>query len=76
MPVAQRGMPAGPGAKTCRVAAAAVLNAADQGAKRAHSEPRRMCFPLQAWAALAVGGLLSFNLIFPSDQPDIARLIG
>lgn len=31
---------------------------------------------LQAWAALAVGGLLSFNLLFPSDQPDIARLIG
>ncbi|KAL4447992.1 hypothetical protein ABPG75_005211 [Micractinium tetrahymenae] len=33
-------------------------------------------FEVQAWAALAVGGLLSFNLIFPSDQPDIARLIG
>ena len=23
-----------------------------------------------------MGGLLSFNLIFPSDQPDIARLMG
>lgn len=23
-----------------------------------------------------VGGLLSFNLIFPSDHPDIARLMG
>lgn len=23
-----------------------------------------------------VGGLLSFNVIFPSDQPDIARLLG
>ncbi|PSC68220.1 hypothetical protein C2E20_8166 [Micractinium conductrix] len=33
-------------------------------------------FEVQAWAALAVGGLLSFNLIFPSDQPDIARLLG
>lgn len=33
-------------------------------------------FGVQAWVALAVGGLLSFNLIFPSDQPDIARLIG
>ncbi|KAL4444977.1 hypothetical protein ABPG77_004027 [Micractinium sp. CCAP 211/92] len=33
-------------------------------------------FEVQAWAALAVGGLLSFNLLFPSDQPDIARLIG
>jgi hypothetical protein len=33
-------------------------------------------FEVQAWLALAVGGLLSFNLIFPSDKPDIARLIG
>jgi hypothetical protein len=23
-----------------------------------------------------VGGLLSFNIIFPSDSPDIARLMG
>jgi hypothetical protein len=33
-------------------------------------------FEVQAWAALVVGGLLSFNLIFPSDRPDIARLLG
>ena len=33
-------------------------------------------FEVQAWLALAVGGLLSFNILFPSDQPDIARLIG
>lgn len=33
-------------------------------------------FEVQAWAALVVGGLLSFNVIFPSDHPDIARLIG
>lgn len=33
-------------------------------------------FEVQAWVALFVGGLLSFNVIFPSDQPDIARLIG
>jgi hypothetical protein len=33
-------------------------------------------FEVQAWAALIVGGLLSFNVIFPSDHPDIARLIG
>ena len=33
-------------------------------------------FETQAWLSLAVGGLLSFNLIFPSDEPDIARLIG
>ena len=31
-------------------------------------------FDVQAWAALVVGGLLSFNVIFPSDEPDIARL--
>ena len=33
-------------------------------------------FEVQAWVSLFVGGLLSFNLLFPSDQPDIARLIG
>ena len=33
-------------------------------------------FEVQAWAALAVGGLLSFNLIFPSDHPDVARMLG
>lgn len=33
-------------------------------------------FEVQAWVMLAVSGLLSFNLIFPSDQPDIARLLG
>jgi len=31
---------------------------------------------VQAWLSVAVGGLLSFNLIFPSDEPSIARLIG
>ena len=25
---------------------------------------------------LVVGGLLSFNILFPSDKPDIARLLG
>eukprot|EP01023_Acetabularia_acetabulum_P059187 TRINITY_DN7112_c0_g1_i12.p5 TRINITY_DN7112_c0_g1~~TRINITY_DN7112_c0_g1_i12.p5 ORF type:complete len:154 (-),score=30.02 TRINITY_DN7112_c0_g1_i12:1975-2436(-) len=30
----------------------------------------------QAWILMAVGGLLSFNIIFPSDKPDIARLLG
>ncbi|PRW57081.1 resistance to phytophthora [Chlorella sorokiniana] len=33
-------------------------------------------FEVQAWAALAVGGLLSFNLLLPSDEPNIARLMG
>ena len=33
-------------------------------------------FDVQAWAALVIGGLLSFNVIFPSDKPDIARLMG
>eukprot|EP00887_Chlorella_sp_A99_P004758 scaffold4.g4758.t1 len=33
-------------------------------------------FEVQAWLALAVGALLSFNALFPSDQPDIARLLG
>ena len=25
---------------------------------------------------LAVGGLLSFNLLFPTDQPSIPRMLG
>lgn len=33
-------------------------------------------FTYQAWILMVVGGLLSFNLIFPSDKPDIARLMG
>jgi hypothetical protein len=33
-------------------------------------------FTYQAWILMAVGGLLSYNLIFPSDKPDIARLMG
>ncbi len=33
-------------------------------------------FEVQAWLAVVVGGLLSFNLLFPTDQPDIPRLIG
>ena len=33
-------------------------------------------FEVQAWAAAAVSGLLSYNLIFPSDEPNIARLLG
>lgn len=33
-------------------------------------------FEYQAWIALAAGGLLSFNILFPSDEPDVARLLG
>jgi hypothetical protein len=33
-------------------------------------------FTYQAWLCMFVGGLLSFNLLFPSDRPDIARLMG
>jgi len=33
-------------------------------------------FEYQAWLALAAGGLLSFNIMFPSDEPSIARLLG
>lgn len=33
-------------------------------------------FEVQAWVSLAVGGLLSFNLLFPTDQPSIARMLG
>jgi len=33
-------------------------------------------FEAQAWLGLVVGGFLSFNLLFPSERPDIARLMG
>eukprot|EP00270_Netrium_digitus_P008270 TRINITY_DN2461_c0_g1_i1.p1 TRINITY_DN2461_c0_g1~~TRINITY_DN2461_c0_g1_i1.p1 ORF type:complete len:255 (+),score=51.45 TRINITY_DN2461_c0_g1_i1:427-1191(+) len=33
-------------------------------------------FEVQGYASMAVGGLLSFNLIFPSNEPDIWRLMG
>lgn len=33
-------------------------------------------FEWQAWLALAVGGLLAFNIIYPTDEPSIARLLG
>jgi hypothetical protein len=33
-------------------------------------------FEVQAWIAVAVGGLLSFNVLFPTDEPSIARLMG
>jgi hypothetical protein len=33
-------------------------------------------FEVQAWLAVVVGGLLSYNIIFPTDEPSIARLMG
>lgn len=33
-------------------------------------------FEVQAYASMLLGGILSFNLIFPSDEPDIWRLMG
>ncbi|KAL0371356.1 UNVERIFIED_CONTAM: protein RESISTANCE TO PHYTOPHTHORA 1, chloroplastic [Sesamum angustifolium] len=33
-------------------------------------------FEVQGYASLLVGGALSFNLIFPSNEPDIWRLMG
>jgi hypothetical protein len=33
-------------------------------------------FETQAWIALAVGGLLSYNILFPTDTPSIPRLLG
>ncbi len=33
-------------------------------------------FEWQAWICLAVGGLLSFNVLFPTDDPSIPRLMG
>lgn len=33
-------------------------------------------FEVQAYVSMAFGGLLSFNLLFPSSDPDIWRLMG
>ena len=33
-------------------------------------------FEVQAYLAIVVGGLLAFNVIYPSDEPSIARLMG
>lgn len=33
-------------------------------------------FEAQAWIGLVVGGFLSFNILFPSERPDIPRLMG
>ncbi|KAK7336711.1 hypothetical protein VNO77_17257 [Canavalia gladiata] len=33
-------------------------------------------FEVQGYASMLLGGALSFNLIFPSDEPDIWRLMG
>ncbi|KAE9621956.1 hypothetical protein Lal_00032373 [Lupinus albus] len=38
--------------------------------------PLYTIFEIQAYASMLFGGALSFNLIFPSDQPDIWRLMG
>ncbi|GBG59220.1 hypothetical protein CBR_g32237 [Chara braunii] len=33
-------------------------------------------FEVQGWLCILLGGALSFNLLFPSDHPDIWRLMG
>lgn len=33
-------------------------------------------FEVQGYISMLLGGALSFNLVFPSDQPDIWRLMG
>lgn len=33
-------------------------------------------FEWQAWIAMAMGGLLSFNVIWPTEDPSIPRLLG
>lgn len=33
-------------------------------------------FEVQAYLAIVVGGLLAYNVIWPSDEPSIARLMG
>ena len=33
-------------------------------------------FEVQAWLSIAVGGLLAFNVLLPTDEPSIPRLVG
>lgn len=33
-------------------------------------------FEWQAWISMVVGGLLSFNVLYPTDDPSIPRLLG
>ncbi|KAG1663136.1 hypothetical protein FOA52_000658 [Chlamydomonas sp. UWO 241] len=33
-------------------------------------------FEVQAWVSMVVGGLLSYNVLFPTDDPSIPRLLG
>lgn len=33
-------------------------------------------FEVQGYASMLMGGALSFNLVFPSNEPDIWRLMG
>ena len=33
-------------------------------------------FEVQAWLSVAVGGLLAFNVLAPTDEPSIPRLVG
>lgn len=33
-------------------------------------------FEVQAWLGLVAGGLLSFNILYPTDEPSIPRLLG
>lgn len=33
-------------------------------------------FEVQGYASMLLGGVLSFNLLFPSNEPDIWRLMG
>ncbi|ONH93695.1 hypothetical protein PRUPE_8G247900 [Prunus persica] len=33
-------------------------------------------FEVQAYASMLLGGVLSFNIVFPSNEPDIWRLMG
>lgn len=33
-------------------------------------------FEVQGYVSMALGGLLSYNLVFPSSEPDLWRLMG
>jgi len=52
---------------------------ASGGAKKNPAVPGSVLyqvFDVQAWAAVVVGGLLSYNVLLPSEDPTIARLMG
>nr|PNR28622.1 hypothetical protein PHYPA_029215 [Physcomitrium patens] len=65
--------------KVVRKTAATFAPRASSAKNKNPAQPGTMLytiFEVQAYISMLVGGILSFNLLFPSDHPDIWRLMG